>query len=683
MKYANRAKNIKTKVSKNIINVDRHVREYVQMIAELREQNAKLQLIIDQRSDELSAADQRKRQASIDEVEKVKVDMKVKLQQTLPSISKGAAWDALLTTASIRAQALEYRLTILKSNNDQSNHEIAMISAMLRPLADILSQQSQARSHILNAQKSSAMLEATLKAIEVKRYDNLDTSIVDQIKQVAMNCRYESQIEQEKQRVEIFKNTLNLTSNGLANTTKSIAYLGQIGNALANNINNKSIDYNKLFEIAKSLQIEYEQSNLQLSSINSNDELPPPISAVSSPTNFNGGGFQPPPPLTVNLKSLSPSSLPAISMIEPKSNILMNLSPPRRNNTFNSPKRVHRRLSNFDGKQTPQQPLKKTFRWKDEAGEGDLWESRRRQSLGKSVKPVTTIIGNNDDNDDNKSDSGWEDIQEQQQLLQQQSQHQHQQRHQHQHQLQQQPSIRGPIRLGSSTNLSINNNEQQQPQQPQRRSSSIAMRPLGSKPTITKKPSSTLSNVGEDEEISFGNNNNSNNGSPMKISPVKRVALTDLPSSTTSSPTRPLRGFAQPTASSARRLSKLPEATSLTTPRTARRLRRGSNIGPMRRGRASLQNSNNNSLNDNNNANTSLSSSLLPQPASSTILNNSNHQHPSSSTNTAGPVRFNPSSSLKSPRKMGRRSLMPNNNSNSRRISTSFSDFSFTKPNWK
>ncbi|KAF9428752.1 kinesin-like protein Klp5 [Podila epigama] len=42
LKYANRAKNIKTKVTKNTLNVDRHVSEYVQVIYELRQEVAEL-----------------------------------------------------------------------------------------------------------------------------------------------------------------------------------------------------------------------------------------------------------------------------------------------------------------------------------------------------------------------------------------------------------------------------------------------------------------------------------------------------------------------------------------------------------------------------------------------------------------------------------------------------------------
>ncbi|KAF9366662.1 kinesin-like protein Klp5 [Mortierella sp. NVP85] len=44
LKYANRAKNIKTKVTKNTLNIDRHVSEYVQAIFELREEVAGLKI---------------------------------------------------------------------------------------------------------------------------------------------------------------------------------------------------------------------------------------------------------------------------------------------------------------------------------------------------------------------------------------------------------------------------------------------------------------------------------------------------------------------------------------------------------------------------------------------------------------------------------------------------------------
>ncbi|TIA92843.1 hypothetical protein E3P92_01256 [Wallemia ichthyophaga] len=847
LKYANRAKNIKTKVSKNIINVDRHVREYVQMIAELREQNGKLQGVIDSRSDELSVADQRKRQYNYEEMVRVKSDITEKLQATLPSITKGAAWEALLLTSTMRAQPLEMRLGVLNAEPSAHIHEIALLSSMLRPLAKVLAPHSAARGHISSAQKNMAVLEATLRAIEEKRYDGMDEHTTMQIRQAAQGCRDKVQLESEKARVDILKNALGVLSTGLSGTTKTIAHLAQIGNKLIEDVNKKQVDYSTHVAYAKSLQGEFEESNALLSSINSNDELPPPIAAVTSPIRGSyrqdmlsaNSPFNPPPPLTVNLKSLSPSSIPQPGLVEPESlgqgthgtHGLRHVRNAMGSLSVGSPKRVHRRLSNYDGgvqpahnahfkpppplsfsaaasvaahPTQPTQPTqtthnilplpKKSFRWKDEAGEGELYESRRRQSLGRSIKPKTTVIGGGSggemETDDNKSDGGWEDdelehvthsVNENEidgvfgggggvvPMIQDEpvsvpvapTQHQPHSHSQTQSQnataAAHASSQRGPVRLEQQS--------QQSSQKPPRRMSS-SMRPLTSKPPLAKK--TTLSNLGEDEEASFsGSNSNSNsnskaqmsNGSPMRLSsPAKRVALLDLngtgsnggngssssssntsnsnsSNTTTSSTGSPGKraGFAAPTASSARRLSKLPEpgmsgsgsgnmsmsmnggantsstnaATSAGTPRT-RRLRRGSNIGPMRRGRASLLGSesaynHSHHIGQNGHAHSQPSHE---QPKSKSQSHSQPHSHTvTNSSAQSGPVRFNPGNSLnsrnalKSPRKGGRRSLMPSrrgsvgvgagvgNNTNSTPASHGFGDFSFTgsaaKPGWK
>ncbi|KAF9211811.1 kinesin-like protein Klp5 [Podila verticillata] len=61
LKYANRAKNIKTKVTKNTLNVDRHVSEYVQAIYELRQEVAELKgkLHNQAKSEEIERAQQK------------------------------------------------------------------------------------------------------------------------------------------------------------------------------------------------------------------------------------------------------------------------------------------------------------------------------------------------------------------------------------------------------------------------------------------------------------------------------------------------------------------------------------------------------------------------------------------------------------------------------------------------
>lgn len=81
LKYANRAKNIKTKVTKNTLNVDRHVSEYVQAIYELRQEVAELKgkLQNQARGEEIERA-QQKQDALSREVEETVRKMRATFQ---------------------------------------------------------------------------------------------------------------------------------------------------------------------------------------------------------------------------------------------------------------------------------------------------------------------------------------------------------------------------------------------------------------------------------------------------------------------------------------------------------------------------------------------------------------------------------------------------------------------------
>ena len=111
LKYANQAKNIRTKVSRNMINVDRHVAQYVQAIHDLKEENKELHAKLAEKGSFESAAEKRKRQEACREVDEAKRRMVESTENVTRLVRDKAGSEAQVAAAEARASELRRRLT--------------------------------------------------------------------------------------------------------------------------------------------------------------------------------------------------------------------------------------------------------------------------------------------------------------------------------------------------------------------------------------------------------------------------------------------------------------------------------------------------------------------------------------------------------------------------------------------
>ncbi|KAE8268082.1 hypothetical protein A4X09_0g4261 [Tilletia walkeri] len=110
LKYANQAKNIRTKISRNMLNVDRHVAQYVQAIHELKEEVAELKAKLADRGMLESVGMKRRRVEVRREVEEAKRRMTESIEGVKRLVSEKAVAEAELDGAEAQLGPARARL---------------------------------------------------------------------------------------------------------------------------------------------------------------------------------------------------------------------------------------------------------------------------------------------------------------------------------------------------------------------------------------------------------------------------------------------------------------------------------------------------------------------------------------------------------------------------------------------
>ncbi|OLL25260.1 Kinesin-like protein 6 [Neolecta irregularis DAH-3] len=230
LKYGNRAKNIKTKVSRNFISVDRHVGQYVKAIYELRQEVEELKKKLAQKDTENGVVikDPRWARTRDDKIRTISnaIERDFREQQhVLKDLMELEQLNELINISSIWLQALssnsqesqreftERQLTHLQSKKDILNNRILHSSAQLNidqtitegvsalkvvksDDENILLFESQARemmsAHYVNITEqkceafrtrgtSRAIRELLLKLMEIQISSSGDTSVLDSV----------------------------------------------------------------------------------------------------------------------------------------------------------------------------------------------------------------------------------------------------------------------------------------------------------------------------------------------------------------------------------------------------------------------------------------------------------------------------------------------------------------------
>lgn len=187
--YAERATKIKTRVvTRNVVNVDRHVGRYVEAINRLNTEIAELKAKLSGKNGAETEIARRKRAEANAEVERAKNDMKVKAEQTTASIVDGASCTGKMNVAKAKLAAIRARLTQIdaKASSGSLSADIeaerTLLQALAGPEEQAIKPDSALTVRLQRSSNSSAMFDATLRAVSERRSDKLDDVTVDNVK---------------------------------------------------------------------------------------------------------------------------------------------------------------------------------------------------------------------------------------------------------------------------------------------------------------------------------------------------------------------------------------------------------------------------------------------------------------------------------------------------------------------
>ncbi|KAF7355080.1 Kinesin-like protein 6 [Mycena sanguinolenta] len=188
--YADRASKIKTRVvTRNVVNVDRHVGQYVEAINRLNLEIAELKAKIAGKNNSEAEIVRRKKAEAAAEVERAKNDVKVKTEQTRTSILDGAACTGKISVAKAKLVAINARLAEINGRGSPSGAlsadleaEKALLQALAGPEEQALKPDSALTVRLKRSSNSGAMFDATMRAVSERRSDKLDEVSADNVK---------------------------------------------------------------------------------------------------------------------------------------------------------------------------------------------------------------------------------------------------------------------------------------------------------------------------------------------------------------------------------------------------------------------------------------------------------------------------------------------------------------------
>ncbi|EMD40693.1 hypothetical protein CERSUDRAFT_149007 [Gelatoporia subvermispora B] len=187
--YAERATKIKTKVvTRNVVNVDRHVGQYVEAINRLNLEVKELKEKLAGKRDSEAEKERRKRREAAQEVEKAKSDMQQKTEQMQPSIVDGASCATKIAVAEAKLGVIRARLAELDKQASSSalsadlEAEKQLLQALAGPEEEVVKVGSALNARVQRSNNSGAMFDATLRAVSERRSDKLNEYSMDNIK---------------------------------------------------------------------------------------------------------------------------------------------------------------------------------------------------------------------------------------------------------------------------------------------------------------------------------------------------------------------------------------------------------------------------------------------------------------------------------------------------------------------
>ena len=188
--YAERATRIKTKVvTRNVLNVNRHVGQYVEAINRLNQEVAELKakLAGQLRKDQDIA--NRKKAEALAEVERAKKDLRAKADQTQSVIIDGSRCQGRIAAAKTKCDTIRSRLGQIDAESlppaglsTDRAAERSLLLALLQSEERVLKPDCPLAARIHRSNNSTSMFEAVLRAVVERRSDRLDEQSIENLK---------------------------------------------------------------------------------------------------------------------------------------------------------------------------------------------------------------------------------------------------------------------------------------------------------------------------------------------------------------------------------------------------------------------------------------------------------------------------------------------------------------------
>ncbi|KEP54959.1 kinesin motor domain protein [Rhizoctonia solani 123E] len=220
LKYANRAKEIKTKVSRNFLNVDRHVAQYVEAISRLNDEVAELKSKLAGRASGDNEADTRKKREAQAAALRARDEMQRRSDSASQGLVDGARGQAAVTASKLRLVAYRARLqqldahpTPLGSDSDKQAERSLLINLASREESIIRGAEAQMAS----TTRANELFESQIRSISDRRLgDDLCNDIVRLDAKVKKS-------ELEARKAEARANSLEGTVSELSETVAALS----------------------------------------------------------------------------------------------------------------------------------------------------------------------------------------------------------------------------------------------------------------------------------------------------------------------------------------------------------------------------------------------------------------------------------------------------------------------------
>ena len=394
--YAERATKIKTKVvTRNVVNVDRHVGRYVEAINRLNAEVAELKEKLAGRKASESDVVARKKAEAKAELERAKNDIQLKAEQTKASIVEGATCSGKLSIAKVKLGAIQARLLQIEtaSPTAASQAERGLLQALSRPEEEAIKPGSLLNTKLQRSSNANAMFDATMRAVSERKSEKLDEVSVDNMKLEASFRK----ASMEKLKAESERDAMRDTIADMADVmVKLVGMLGRctvmVGEA--SNVLSKPFDEDDMVmtvkNVATTLENIREKNDETFKGLvgHSTESYAVQDSVESTSFHHYGATF-------MRRTSSGPVILQQVARSNTSrrssthGNISVSASPPRR--SHKSPRKSLRSsLASQPYRRAPEREKKavksaKNVQWRDEAGQGDLDDG------GSKVIPVVSL----------------------------------------------------------------------------------------------------------------------------------------------------------------------------------------------------------------------------------------------------------------------------------------------------